>query len=344
MKTSLRIVLLTLTLICSFVSFAQKTDNQDEGRFIGRIYTGFYYSFNNEVTPRSGFDFTTGIFGYTHKLSDKVRATLLYDVTRTTNVRTITSSSGDTISLDYFEGSKYTAFLKMAQIDWQISDKFSLSVGQLLNQQYLTVQDKWWGFRYIRVTFQEANRYGMPADFGARVNYKPLKNLSISLSAVNGEGPFRHQDNDSKFLVSTNIEYYPIKNLLLKVYVDNESLAINNDETITKNVISSFVGYKTNKLMLGLEANRIINKSYVTDNNFEGLSFYSSYELSERFTALGRLDYGNFASMDNSFYAIGGFQYKPDKNLFTAITYRMSKIEAYEKLIPQLNISFAAKF
>lgn len=344
MNTTIKIVLLPILFFITISSFAQKTDKQYDGKFIGRIYTGFYHSFNNEVTPQTGFDFTTGIFGYTHKLSDKVKATLLYDVTRTTNIRTITASSGDTIILDYFEGSKYTAFLKMAQIDWQITDKLGLSVGQLLNQQYLTVQDKWWGFRYIRVTFQEAYRYGMPADFGARINYEPIENLSISLSAVNGEGPFRYQDENSNFLFSTNIEYYPVKNLLIKVYIDNESSSMDNNEIKNKNIVSGFIGYKTKKIMLGLETNSIINKDYINDNNFEGFSLYSSYALSQKFTVLGRLDYGNFATTDNSFYAIGGFQYKPEKNFFTAITYRMSKIEGYEELIPQININFAANF
>lgn len=343
MNTSTKLILTSGLLLLSLISFAQKSE-KNKGKVFGRIYTGFYHSFNNEVIPQSGFDFTTGILGYSNKLSDKVKAVLLYDVTRTTNIRSITDSSGDTISIDYFEGSKYTAFLKMAQIDWQITPKLLFSAGQLLNQQYLTVQDKWWGFRYVRVTFQEAFRYGMPAFFGARFTYQAMENLHISLTAVNGEGPFRHQDNNSKFLVSTNIEYYPIKNLLLKLYVDREPESVESGESENKYVMSGFIGYKNDKIMLGCESNFIKNRSYIKDNDFEGYSVYASYALMKKIKFLGRLDYGNFATSDKSFYAIAGFEYSPEKNFFTSINYRMFKTENYNSSIPQINVNFGIKF
>ena len=62
-------------------------------------------------------------------------------------------------------------FLKMAQIDWKINDVLELNVGQLLNEQNLTLQDKFWAYRYVAVTFQEMYRFGMPADFGARIKF-----------------------------------------------------------------------------------------------------------------------------------------------------------------------------
>ena len=343
MNTSIKLSLVSLLLSISLYSFAQKQD-KEKGKVFGRIYTGFYHSFDNEVTPQSGFDFTTGILGYSHKLSDKVKAVLLYDVTRTTNIKSITDSSGDTISLNYFEGSKYTAFLKMAQIDWQITPKLLFSVGQLLNEQYLTIQDRWWGFRYVRVTFQEAYRYGMPAFFGARFTYSPIDDLHISFTAVNGEGPFRYQDNNSKFLVSTNIEYYPVKNLILKLYIDREPQPDESIDGNNKYVISGFAAYKSDKIMFGFESNFIRNKSYISDNNFEGYSLYSAYSLFKKLKIIGRLDYGNFSTSENSFYSILGLEYSPEKNFFTSINYRMFNTENYTKNISQLNVNFGIKF
>ena len=189
------------------------------GKFFANVYTGYYYNFNDHVTPATAFDFPTGLIGYTRKLSDKVSGIIIYDVTRTTNF-----SYPDTIGItSYFEGSKYTAFLKMGQINWNINDLLELNVGQLLNEQYLTVQDKFWGYRYICVTAQEKYRLGNPADFGARMIFHLLDNkLQNSITCVNGEGPFRYQDDGAKFLISDNLEYRPNDLLTLKFYFDYE--------------------------------------------------------------------------------------------------------------------------
>ncbi|MFH2094786.1 MAG: hypothetical protein ABIJ16_03720, partial [Bacteroidota bacterium] len=224
------------------------TKKEFPGVVFANVYSGFYYTIDGNNTPVTAFNFPTGLLGYTHKLSDNVKGTLIYDVTRTTNFL-YTDTSG--IS-NYFEGSKYTAFLKMAQVDWRINKTAEISFGQLLNEQYLTLQDKFWGYRYIAVTFQELNRFGNPADFGARLKFFMLgEKLQYSITAVNGEGPFRYQDNYGKFLISNNIEYAPSKEWIIKIYGDY--MMPPSDTMKARIVLSPFVGYKCDKFRVGLE-------------------------------------------------------------------------------------------
>ena len=324
---------LILFLIISIQTQAQNS-TIDPGKVFGRIYTGYYHFFDEAVQPQSGFGFTTGIIGYTRKLGTNVRATLLYDVTRTTNF-----SGLDTLG---FEGSKYTAFLKMAQIDWNITDKIGISAGQLLNQQYLTVQDKWWGFRYVCVTYQEKFRYGMPADFGLRLNYKPSEKLSFSLNAVNGEGPFRYQDNQSDFLISLNAEYNPLEHVLLKAYVDMQNQSEVNGAM--RNVISLFAGYKASQdLMFGFEYNQVLNNAFVDGNDLDGISVYASKKVMDKTRILARLDYGKLFSSQNNYHGLIGIEYEPTQNFAFAVTYRQNDY-MLNKNLPQLGLNFGIKF
>ena len=120
----------------------------------GNIFTGFYYGMKNTIKPRAAFGLTAGILGYYHDFNEKISGKIMLDVTRTTNAIEVTDSNNLPMNVSFFEGSKYTAYLKMAEIKWNINQHFALRVGQLLNTQYLTFQDKFWGYRYISVTYQ----------------------------------------------------------------------------------------------------------------------------------------------------------------------------------------------
>ncbi|GAB4288373.1 MAG: hypothetical protein Kow0068_14170 [Marinilabiliales bacterium] len=310
---------------------------KDKGKFFANVYTGYYYNFNEHKTPVSAFDFPTGLLGYTRKLSDKVSGILIYDVTRTTNF-----SYPDTIGItNYFEGSKYTAFLKMGQINWNINKFLELNVGQLLNEQYLTVQDKFWGYRYIAVTSQEMYRLGMPADFGVRVVFyffnKKLKN---SITCVNGEGPFRYQDNESKFLISDNIEFMPNDKTIIKLYYDYQFHPDAAD--VPRMVISGFAGYKHKLFKIAGEYNMILNQNYIEDNNIIDLSFYGAYHFTEKIDILSRFDYlkNELNPQSDGSYFIFGFQYQPVENFFSSINYRYNDFYDYS----QVYVNFGIKF
>jgi len=309
----------------------------------GQIYTSFYYTLNDHHLPKAAFEFNQGIIGYRHQIADNLSGIILYDVTRTTNFTSITDSAGNPMSYDYFEGSKYTAYLKMAEIKWDINDMFAFRVGQLLNTQYLTFQDKFWGYRYVDITYQEKFRMGMPADFGAQIDFKLKNKLLDQVSVVNGEGPFRHQDDAGKFIYSNNLQYYPTDRITLKLYTDYSPASDTSKGKADKSVISGFAGYKIDRFRIGGEYTYVFNYKYDDSADYYGFSVYTGVVLNDYFQVLGRWDHLDLKTPSNTTgtdYYILGFQYEPVKPFTTALTFRYFS----QGDIPMLYASFGLKF
>jgi hypothetical protein len=268
----------------------------------------------------------------------------MFDVTRTTNFSGVTDSSGQSMMVkNYFEGSKYTAYLKMAEIKWEINEFLALRVGQLLNTQYLTFQDPFWGYRYIDVTFQERYRFGMPADFGAQFDVKIKDKFLNQLSVVNGEGPFRYQDVNGKFIFSDNIQYSPVKNLTLKLYGDYGPAIDTGAAFGDKWVISFFAGYKTSKFRFGGELDYVNNYSWVNDKDHSGVSVFGAWNFIGKFDVLARYDHLQIktpAETQKLDYYIVGFQYEPVKMFTTSINFRYIS----EGSLPFIYANFGLKF
>jgi hypothetical protein len=332
------VILIFAVLSLNIVAQEKETDIQ---KVYGRIYTGFYYGLNNNIKPRAAFGLSTGIIGYKHNFNNKISGNIILDVTRTTHAISVLDSTNTAHDVSYFEGSKYTAFLKMAEIKWKINKHFALRVGQLLNTQYLTFQDRFWGYRYVAVTFQEMYRFGMPADFGAQLDFSIDGILDNNLSIVNGEGPFRHQDENGRFLVSNNIQLYPIKGLTLKLYADYQPPSDTNSELKERSAVSWFMGYKKNKYRIGFEYNYVFNPNFESGSDYSGISLYLTYVLNKKLELLGRYDYIERAmNIENGKYVIVGFQYKAWDILNTSLNYRISAPGD----IHQVYASFGLKF
>ncbi|MCK5169551.1 MAG: hypothetical protein KAQ75_06710, partial [Bacteroidales bacterium] len=273
-------------------------------------------------------------------LSENVSAIIIFDVTRTTKDIVVTdTSTGAPLNVSYFEGSRYTAFLKMAEIKYSINENLDLKAGQLLNTQYLTFIDKFWAYRYIYVTFQEAYRFGNPADFGMQLDFKNEKYLN-SISVVNGEGPFRHQDENGTLLISNNLQYYPVKGLTLKLYAD---YAPSPDETtsISKSAISAFIGYKHENYRIGGEYNYVRNYGFMDGIDYYGASLYGTYKLKDNLELLARWDYINQSIyVKERNFIIIGYQYQPVKNYFMSINIRHLMPDGNTQLYVNLGIKF----
>lgn len=318
-STKLLRAFFTFILIAGLGSTAQAqlSTKLGEGKLFGRAYTQFYYAFDDAVRPKSAFNVRAGIIGYEYTLNPKISIGIMYDVTRTTNFK-YTDSSGVS---GYFEGSKYTAYLKMCQIKWNFRPGFSLLVGQLLSAQYLLTQDKWWGMRFLDVTAQERFSFGMPADFGMALIYQPKNNMKFTASILNGEGPFRYQDDDANYLYLLKAEYAPKEGIQLMGYVDYETVTPGLLKADKMNLLV-FAGYKIKPWMIGIEAVYAQNASFIENYNRKLLSIFASYQLNQSFSLLGRVDYGNLNSSKETYYLIGGVQYTLDSNYFVSLNYR----------------------
>ncbi len=324
----MRIQTLLTLLIAPMFMYSQSSQDVTKEKTsyaFGQIYTAFRYGFQASYQPRSAFEFNQGIVGYFHQITPKVSGKIMLDVTRTTNITSITDSSGQSMVVNYFEGSKYTAYLKMAEIKWDINKVIALRVGQLLSTQYLTFQDPFWGYRYIDVTFQERFRLGQPADFGAQIDIRAGEKFVNQFSVVNGEGPFRHQDLNGKFIFSNNIQYTPVKNLTLKLYADYGPAIDTGAAYGDKWVVSVFAGYKTAKFRIGGEYDFVNNYQWKEGRDHSGFSVFGGWNFYSKFDVLARWDHLNIkttSETDRLDYVILGLQYEPVRLFTTSLNYR----------------------
>ncbi len=335
-------ILFILSLVVVFQSAYTENDSIEAPTYSsnvwGNIFTAFYYVPGEKLMPDKGFELSTGLLGYRGQWGDRASATLIYDVFRTTSRIQVTDTAGTEMDVSYgFLGSDYTGFLKMAQIDYKINSWLDFSVGQLLNQQYLTYQDRFWGFRYVAFTFQEMNRFGAQADFGARLTFKPHEDLAVSIGAVNGNGPFRVQGADGHLLYSTNIEWTPLDGFILKLYADHSSVKGLPD----RNAFSFFTGYRTGDWRLGLEVNHVENHLNNKANALSGTSVYGAYKISEGWHILARHDYiKKSMAYEDAHYVIGGVEYEPYRGFYSSLNYRYLS----EGDISSIYISFGTRF
>ena len=339
------IALLTLVVLSQdlYCQSAQDVNKDKERYAFGQIYTGFRYGFKDTYKPQAAFEFNQGIIGYFHQLAPNVSGKIMFDVTRTTNITSIKDSSGQSMTVTYFEGSKYTAYLKMAEIKWNINEYIALRVGQLLNTQYLTFQDPFWGYRYVDVTFQERYRLGQPADFGAQLDVKVKDKFLNQFSVVNGEGPFRHQDLNGQFIFSNNIQYTPIKNLTLKLYADYGPAVDTGAAYGDKWVISGFAGYKTTKFRFGGEYDFVNNYGWMNGKDYSGFSVFGGWNFTGKFDLLARWDHlkiNTAGEADILNYYIAGIQYEPARMFTTSVNFRYQSLED----LPSIYASFGLKF
>lgn len=329
-----------------FFLFSQSSTqipDKEKAVVFAQIFSGFYYALDGNVVPRAAFQFNQGILGYKNQFSDKLGAKIMFDVTRTTHIYNLYDNNGNPVDIDYFEGSKYTAYLKLAEISWKVADFLDLKFGQLLNTQYLTFQDKFWGYRYIDVTFNERYRLGMPADFGIQADLKIADKLLIQTSVVNGEGPFRYQDKFGKFLYANNIQYIPLENLTLKVYGDLSPAMADTGGYATKSVLAFFAGYKITKFRLGAEYTHVNNYTYLKNNKASGASVFGSIRVIDNWEFLLRYDQlviDTQVDKENISYWIGGIHYQPDPQLSVSLNLRG---ESWENA-PYIYFNVGAKF
>jgi len=281
-----RILFNAIVLLLPVLSFSQDKDTKKISypvhKFFGSLYTGFYYDLARIHQPVTGFEITTALAGVHSQVAKNVKVKMIYDVTRTTSNIQVFDTSGNRLNVLYFEGSNYTAFLKQAEVDWEFARGFELNAGQLLNEQYLTLQDRFWGYRFVAFTMQEMYRFGAPADFGIRLK-KNYKKGYVSTGVVNGDGPFKLQDSKSSLLYFFTAKYTP-GNFVFQWYGD-----FMNMKNASHN--SFFAGYKKGRNRIGVEYDRIdtlmSNKNVFT----QGISAYGSVAIKEKLDIFFRTDY-----------------------------------------------------
>ena len=353
-KTLLFKAVICLTLFAGTVNAqeapnGEKAEFKPSGKALGKIFFNYHYDMTDGVDKSSVFEIQRSYFGYKYAFSEKLSAKVTFDV-------------GNVGS-----GSVYTAYLKVAQLDWKVAKAIKLSLGQIGLKQF-NDQEHLWGNRYIYKSFMDEHKFGSSADAGFNINIKPHDMIQFNILAINGEGYKSSQDDFGLHKVGGNAVFTPVEGLTIKVYYDmmgkmEQLYRTDGTDSIkevlpTQSNISTFIGYsKKDKFKIGAEYNMHSNNKNVEDRDLTGISAYATYIINKKFDVFARFDMlqSNTIGTDslawnnskNGNLILGGVEYKPVKGVSMSLnyqgwTYEDTALDPASK--PKVYLNFEYKF
>lgn len=320
-----RTVLLIGFALMVFVNQAM-AQNRDEfkpsGKVTGKVFGNYLFDMTKDIEKKSAFEINRAYLGYKYKFNNSFSASVTLDVG---------ANDG---------GSSYTAYLKKAQLDWNVSSVFKVSMGMLGLEQF-SDQEKFWGYRYMQKSFQDQYGFGASADLGVKANVNIVDGLSANVFVINGEGYKKIQDEDGRQKIGADLVLKTQKGLIAKVYYDINSAKVQMDggaeKDVTVSAFATFLGYKiSDHFRLGAEYNVLFNgpkdSKVADDHNLNGFSFYSTYSFNKKVEVFGRYDVlssnkleGEIEKWNLSNNGSGittGIQYAPVKGVKMALNYK----------------------
>ena len=296
MKSLQYIMLLSICLHNNPALYGQDTGEafQSSGKAIIQVFGYSKFDISKDAKQPVSFGCGRAFLGYNYLYSKSLSATVIVDAAgRPTTVGNIVvvDSTGkkQTVTNTSSQGSYYTAYLKFANIQWKPSEVFTLQVGGILENHYIT-QERFWGYRYVYETFQD-RYYGSPStDFGA-ISYIKLSNkLGFDVAFTNGEGIRVQQDNYGKAKIAAGIDFQPIKGLISRIYYANTASG-DPSHNATQHLYSAFIGYQLDKsFRTGFDFNYRHNDLNYSGHYFWGYSFYETYIVSPKIELFARYD------------------------------------------------------
>lgn len=238
----------------------------------GKAIVQVFGSFNTGLgttNDQRGFDLERSYLGYEHQLDQGLTVRAVMDIGKSSNVS------------DY----QRLAYIKNAMIAWK-TGRLTLE-GGLISTTRFRLQERFWGYRYVRKSFQDQYGMGSSADLGISAAYKCSDWLAVDGIIVNGEGYKKVQKNDG-LNYGLGFTLTPIKGFQMRVYGDlNEG-----GEAGQKNINNwaAFAGYKNRLFDLGVEYNRTSNAGFRNDADLNGFSAYGSLRLSPTAQLFARID------------------------------------------------------
>ena len=305
---------LLLTCISISVYAQDVTIEEPKGKAIVQVFGNFHTGFGAENNNR-GFELDRSYLGYEYNFGKGLSAKAVMDIGKSSDVS------------DYHR----IAYIKNAMISWK-KDRITLNGGLISTTQF-NFQEKFWGYRYIMKSFQDEYKFGNSADLGISIAYNFADWGSADAVIVNGEGYKKIQINDG-LNYGLGITLTPVKGFHIRVYGGlNESVKDGEKDAVN---LATFAGYKHEKLMIGVEYNKIWNDSFVNHANQNGYSVYSSVNLSKIADLYARFDtvyskYDNNIETEES-AAILGAQFKLGKYVKIAPNFRMTTIKTHEAI------------
>ena len=338
-------IVMSIILISTFNLHAQ---NESNGKISGYMFGGYFYnvardpgiagisnSALNGEKDFQGFAFRRIYFTYDYTISSDFSTRFRIEADQKGNV----------------SNDKFGLAIKDAYLKWKnIFDGSDLIVG-LQPTPAFGASEFMWGYRSLEKTIMDLRGIVLSRDLGIALKGKlacdGMWNYWIEIG--NNSGNKSETDKYKRFYA--HVDFRPTKNLRFTLYGDYNVRPERDDPnsitdpkaTLSNNILTTafFAGYQEkDKFSIGVEGfyrtqkNGVIFNQSMEDLNAFGISLFGSYDLSEKFSVIGRYDYydpvsNSFAEGDSRNYVILGMSYRPDPKV--AIMPNI-QFESYEKL------------
>ena len=261
----------------------------------------------NDGKAQTGFQLTRGYLGYEYNFSKNFSGKIVFDIGNIGNVK-----------------YQMISFVKYAMMTYTYNN-LSINFGLIPTTEF-TVQEKFWGHRYVEKSYQDLYAFNPSADLGASATYKFNDIVSADLAVFNGEG-YKIQQMDNYFKTAVGVTINPIKKLTVRLVFD----VMGKDST--QFTYGGFVGYKEEKFVVGAEYNLQQNHLMEPNHDYYGPSVYGTYNISKKFGVYARYDKLNsnvsadaetspWNFLKDGQQLIGGFEYAPVKGIKISPNYR----------------------
>lgn len=300
--------LLLITAIFAFIALHA----QPQGKPTTEIFADYHYynTKDTSLSTRSGFGLNRAFLGYIYQPDRNITATIIVNV-------------GTPSELPAGSKERRYAYFREASVAWS-NERLSLSFGMTTTRS-LIFQQKFYGKRYVADNFEAINGFSTVADLGFSADYIINDVFKIDLTLMNGEGYSNlHIDNSIKTSLGLNIT--PVEKGVIRLYADFDHPA-----GVWQQLYIGFIGYKTDKVMIGGEMAYKTNPDKIEGKDSWGISATGSVKTSEKTEIFGRYDYceSNKLSEVTSWsyksdrqFIVAGFQYMYNEYLRMALDYQ----------------------
>lgn len=299
------------------------------GKVTGKVFANWSWDFTDDstITKRSAIDLTRAYLGYKHTFNETFTADVTLDVERVNEITAVTADTSRPPKLKTTTDARFEAFLKTASLEWKgLIPKTTLQAG-LVPLFLFSLQEKFWGYRYIAKSHMDDKGYSSSADLGLTAKVKPIDQLQIDFNVSNGEGFKKAQDIDGIYKTALGIEVYPIGGLSLFLAGDYMPVVTKGSDSAATITATGFVGYDMkDKFRLGLEYDYQMNQKGFDSLDVSGVSVYGTFVILKGLEVFARYDLAmsrvDWNSTVDGHGIVGGIQYSPIKNVKIAADYQ----------------------
>ncbi len=289
------LLFISFSLLISFSAVAQ------QGKPSVKVFSNFNYDMSAEEGAQAfkEFEIKRAYLGYSQAIDEKFAAKVIFD---------IGSNSG---------GSSYTAFLKIASLNWKANEKLNINVGMIGTKNF-KFMEKTWGRRYINKSAQDQYKWASSADAGITADYKISKNLSIDAQVLNGEGYKNTQSANGLFRGGLGAIYSLGNSLKLRLHQDISPRSTYDDMSESQQITTAAISYSTSFMTVGGEVDMMKNIDNVKDTEQEMMSIYGDFKISDKYTVFARYDDASETDQEGS-YTIYGIERQMAKGVKVAL-------------------------